>query len=50
MVRRAHPTRLGPTAPIGAWACKRIPHRPFLFLVGLLVIGLSVRTLLQIWR
>ena len=37
-------------APVGAWACRRIPHRPFLFLVGLLVIGLSIRTLLQVWR
>jgi hypothetical protein len=32
-------------APLGAYACKRIPHRPFMLLVGLLVIGLSVRTL-----
>ena len=34
-------------APIGAYAVKRIPMRPMLFFVGLLVIGLSVRTL---WR
>jgi uncharacterized membrane protein YfcA len=33
-------------APIGAWACRVIPHRPFMFLVGALVIGLSLRTLL----
>lgn len=32
-------------APIGAYAVKRIPMRPMLFVVGLLVIGLSVRTL-----
>jgi uncharacterized membrane protein YfcA len=34
-------------APIGAFAVKRIPMRPMLFFVGLLVIGLSGRTL---WR
>jgi len=34
-------------APLGAYACKRIPHRPFMFLVGLLVIGLSIRTLIK---
>lgn len=34
-------------APIGAWICKRVPHRPFLILVGLVVIGLSLRTLLK---
>ncbi len=34
-------------APIGAWVCKRVPHRPFLILVGLVVIGLSIRTLLK---
>jgi uncharacterized membrane protein YfcA len=32
-------------APIGAYAVKRIPMRPMLFFVGLLVIGLSIRTL-----
>ncbi len=35
-------------APLGAYACKRIPHRPFMLLVGLLVIGLSIRTLIQV--
>jgi len=34
-------------APLGAWVCKRVPQRPFLILVGLVVIGLSVRTLLK---
>jgi uncharacterized protein len=34
-------------APIGAWACKRIPVRPFVILPGLLVIPLSVRTVLK---
>jgi len=34
-------------APLGAYACKRIPHRPFMLIVGLLVIGLSVRTLIK---
>ena len=37
-------------APLGAWACRWIPYRPFMFLVGLLVIGLSLRTLLSVWR
>ncbi|NLL84315.1 MAG: sulfite exporter TauE/SafE family protein [Lentisphaerae bacterium] len=32
-------------APLGAYACKKIPLKPFMFLVGLLVIGLSIRTL-----
>ena len=34
-------------APIGAWACKHIPPKPFMVLVGLLVIALSVRTILK---
>ena len=34
-------------APIGAWACKRIPVKPFMILLGLLVIALSVRTILK---
>ena len=33
-------------APLGAWACKRLPTKPFMVGVGLLVIALSVRTLL----
>ena len=37
-------------APLGAYACKRIPHRPFMLLVGLLVIGLSIRTLIMTLR
>lgn len=35
-------------APLAAWACTRIPHRPFMILVGALVIGLSLRTLLRL--
>ena len=34
-------------APFGAWAAKRIPHKPFMVLVGLLVTVLSVRNLLK---
>jgi hypothetical protein len=34
-------------APLAAWTCKRIPLRPFMFLVGLLVVALSVRTLVM---
>jgi len=37
-------------APFGAWACKHIPVRPLLVLVGLLVIALSVNTLLRHYR
>jgi uncharacterized membrane protein YfcA len=33
-------------APLGAWAAKRIPHKPFMVLVGLLIIAISARTLL----
>lgn len=32
-------------APLGAWLVKRVRPRPLLLLVGLLVVGLSVRTL-----
>lgn len=37
----------GIAAPVAAYTCKRIPLRPFMFLVGLLVIGLSIRTLIM---
>jgi uncharacterized protein len=33
-------------APVAAYACSRIPHRPFMLVVGLLIIGLSLRTLI----
>ena len=33
-------------APLGAWVCKHVPQRPFLFIVGLVVVGLSLRTLI----
>jgi uncharacterized membrane protein YfcA len=36
-----------PAAPLGAWACKRLPLRPLMVLVGVLVIVLSIRTLLR---
>jgi hypothetical protein len=32
-------------APLAAWACRRVPVKPLMVLVGVLVIGLSVRTL-----
>lgn len=35
-----------PAAPLGAWAAKHVPVRPFMILVGLLVIVTSVRNLL----
>lgn len=34
-------------APFGAWAAKRIPHKPFMVLVGVLVVALSTRNLLK---
>ena len=34
-------------APIGAWACKRIPIKPFMFFVGAIVITLSLRTIIK---
>lgn len=37
-------------APLAAWACTRIPLRPLMALVGLLVIALSVRTILRFYR
>jgi uncharacterized membrane protein YfcA len=36
-------------APIGAWACTRIPVKPFMILVGILVIALSIRTISTSW-
>ena len=32
-------------APLGAWACKRLPVQPFMMLVGVLIMFLSARTL-----
>lgn len=32
-------------APLAAWACRRVPVKPLMILVGVLVIALSVRTL-----
>lgn len=37
-------------APIGAWACKRVPAKPFMVFVGLLVIGISIRTFLKYYE
>ena len=34
-------------APLGAWACKRVPQKPFMILVGILIMGLSLRTLFK---
>jgi uncharacterized membrane protein YfcA len=36
-------------APLGAFACKRIPQKAMMIMVGLLIIFLQVRTLLGIW-
>jgi len=32
-------------APFGAWACKRLPPKPFMIAVGVLIVVLSARTL-----
>lgn len=37
-------------APLGAWLCGRVPRRPFMVVVGLLVAGLSIRTLWLVLR
>ena len=34
-------------APVGAYACQRVPHKPFMVIVGCVVIGLSVHGLLR---
>ena len=36
-----------PAAPLGAWVCKHYPVKRLMVIVGLLVIGLSLRTLLK---
>jgi uncharacterized membrane protein YfcA len=35
-------------APMAAWACTRLPTKPFMVLVGLLIVALSIRTLLKV--
>lgn len=35
------------TAPLGAWACRKIPPRPMMIGVGALIIFLSLRTLVK---
>jgi uncharacterized membrane protein YfcA len=37
-------------APFAAWACKRLPVRPLMVGVGLLVIAISLRTLLRYFK
>jgi uncharacterized protein len=32
-------------APLGAWACKKLPVKPFMMFVGVLIMLLSIRTL-----
>lgn len=34
-------------APFAAWACKRVPHKPMLAIVGLVIIGVAARTLIK---
>jgi uncharacterized protein len=36
-------------APIGAYAVKRVPLKPLMFFVGLLIVTLSVRTLIKLF-
>lgn len=37
-------------APLGAWACRHVPPKPFMIGVGALVCALSVRTLLRFFE
>jgi uncharacterized protein len=34
-------------APIAAYTCSKIPKKPLMIMVGILIIGLSVRTILS---
>jgi uncharacterized membrane protein YfcA len=34
-------------APVAAYACKRVPHKPMLAIVGLVIIGVAARTLIK---
>jgi len=36
-------------APLAAIICRRVPTRPLMILVGVLIIALSVRTILLVW-
>jgi uncharacterized membrane protein YfcA len=36
-------------APIGAWLCKKLPHRVLGFSIGALLFGLNLRTLIMAW-
>jgi len=36
-------------APLAAWACRRIPQKAMMIMVGVFIILLQVRTLLDIW-
>jgi uncharacterized membrane protein YfcA len=36
-------------APLAAYVCKKVPARTLMVLVGLLIVGLSIRTIVQIW-
>jgi len=37
-----------PAAPLGAWACKHLPLKPLMIMVGVLVMALALRTLLSL--
>jgi uncharacterized protein len=39
-----------PAAPLGAWACRRLPTPRLMAFVGLLVVATSARTLYMQWR
>ena len=36
-------------APMAAFVCKKIPARPFMVLVGILILVLNLHTLLQLF-
>ena len=39
-----------PAAPLGAWACRHLPLKPLMIMVGALVIALGLRTLIGLLR
>lgn len=39
----------GIAAPIGAWVCRKLPHRALGLAIGVVLIGLNLRTLMQVW-
>ena len=36
-------------APIGAWVCKKLPHRALGFTIGALLVAVNLRTIILAW-